>query len=150
MNATIIERTISTTNKTSNKFGRVFLAKQANPNSQKKKKQTLPMAEPSNKTEQQDGTQNPQSWIDLSEDVTASILLRLGTIEILVTDLNVCTTWRRICKDPRMWHTIDICDVSVYGQLPSRYPMDMMCRKAIDLTCGNLVNISTCAQLWLR
>ncbi|KAL6198444.1 hypothetical protein ACLB2K_028233 [Fragaria x ananassa] len=100
------------------------------------------MAEPSNKTERQDRNQNPRSWIDLPEDVTASILLRLGTIEILVTALNVCTTWRRICKDPRMWHTIDICDVSVYGKLPSRYPMDRMCRKAIDLTCGNLVNIS--------
>ncbi|XP_004306414.1 PREDICTED: putative F-box/LRR-repeat protein 23 [Fragaria vesca subsp. vesca] len=100
------------------------------------------MAEPSNKTERQDGNQNPRSWIDLPEDVTASILLRLGTIEILVTALNVCTTWRRICKESRMWHTIDICDVSVYGKLPSRYPMDRMCRKAIDLTCGNLVNIS--------
>ncbi|KAL6208913.1 hypothetical protein ACLB2K_019856 [Fragaria x ananassa] len=56
--------------------------------------------------------------------------------------MNVCTTWRKICKDPRKWLTIDMCDVSVYGELPSPYPMDKLCRKAIDLSCGNLVNIS--------
>ncbi|XP_004309102.1 PREDICTED: putative F-box/LRR-repeat protein 23 [Fragaria vesca subsp. vesca] len=94
------------------------------------------MAEPSNKTQRQD-------WIDLPEEITASILSRLGAIEILVTAVYVCTTWRRICMDPRNWLTIDMRDDSLYGKSSSsRYQMDMLCRKAVDLSCGNLVGIS--------
>ncbi|KAL6123024.1 hypothetical protein ACLB2K_075547 [Fragaria x ananassa] len=70
------------------------------------------MAEPSNKTQRQD-------WIDLPEEITASILSRLGAIEILVTAVYVCTTWRKICMDPRKWLTIDMRDDSVYGESPS-------------------------------
>ncbi|KAL6127505.1 hypothetical protein ACLB2K_070870 [Fragaria x ananassa] len=93
------------------------------------------MAEPSNKTHQQD-------WIDLPEEITASILSRPEAIKILVTAVYVCTTWRRICMDLRKWLTIDMRDDSVYGESPSWYPMDKLCRKAIDLSCGNLVDIS--------
>lgn len=93
------------------------------------------MAEPSNKTQRQD-------WIDLPEEITASILSRPEAIKILVTAVYVCTTWRRICMDLRKWLTIDMRDDSVYGESPSRYPMDKLCRKAIDLSCGNLVDIS--------
>ncbi|KAL6127292.1 hypothetical protein ACLB2K_075333 [Fragaria x ananassa] len=59
------------------------------------------MAEPSNKTQRQD-------WIDFPEEITASILSRLGAIEILVTAVYVCTTWRSICMDPRKWLTMTI------------------------------------------
>ncbi|XP_050365453.1 putative F-box/LRR-repeat protein 21 [Argentina anserina] len=82
------------------------------------------------------------NWIDLPEDVTASILSRLEATEILSTAQRVCTTWRKICKDPRNWRTINMCDVSVYDKSPSQYRFNILCRQAIDLSCGNLVDIS--------
>ncbi|KAK2992848.1 hypothetical protein RJ640_002948 [Escallonia rubra] len=51
--------------------------------------------------------QNP-NWLELPPEVTASILRRLGAVELLETARKVCTTWRNICKDPAMWRTVDI------------------------------------------
>ncbi|KAL6198445.1 hypothetical protein ACLB2K_028234 [Fragaria x ananassa] len=65
------------------------------------KKQTLTESESSNKT-----LQGCRNWIDLPDDVTASILSRLPMFDILETAQRVCLTWRRICKDPMTWLTI--------------------------------------------
>ncbi|KAM5581357.1 putative F-box/LRR-repeat protein 23 [Rosa sericea] len=90
--------------------------------------------------------QNCRNWIDLPHDLTASILSRLGAIEILETAQKVCMTWRRICKDPMMWRTIDMCGVWVWGNSKSwkknARKMAAMCRHAVDLGRGNVVDIS--------
>jgi hypothetical protein len=70
--------------------------------------------------------------------VTASILSRLGTIDILETAQKVCTTWYKICKDPLMWRTIDLR----YDDFPKVYDLGKMCRYAVDRSCGNLVTIN--------
>ncbi|KAK9936877.1 hypothetical protein M0R45_013699 [Rubus argutus] len=79
-----------------------------------------------------------RNWTELPEDVTASILSRLGTIDILETAQKVCTTWYKICKDPLMWRTIDLR----YDDFPKVYDLGKMCRYAVDRSCGNLVTIN--------
>ncbi|PRQ29556.1 putative F-box domain, leucine-rich repeat domain, L domain-containing protein [Rosa chinensis] len=81
-----------------------------------------------------------RSWTEFQDDVMSSILARLGAIEILQTAQKVCTTWRRISKQPSMWRRIDM---SNKWSFPSDQPfeLDKMCRHAIDRSCGSLVEI---------
>lgn len=84
--------------------------------------------------------QNRRNWTELPDDITASILSRLKTVEILRTAQRVCMTWRRICKENSLvWQSIDILDER-YINL--NYDMDKVCRHVIDLSSGNLVDIS--------
>ncbi|KAL1555769.1 putative F-box/LRR-repeat protein 9 [Salvia divinorum] len=50
----------------------------------------------------------PPPWTELPEDLTANILQRLHTEEILESAQLVCTTWRRVCKDPAIWRVIHL------------------------------------------
>ncbi|CAH1448697.1 unnamed protein product [Lactuca virosa] len=52
--------------------------------------------------------EDPPIWMEMPDEVMANILQRLGTKEILNNAWRVCTTWRRICKDPAMWKVIDV------------------------------------------
>ncbi|OWM71285.1 F-box protein SKIP19-like [Punica granatum] len=79
------------------------------------------------------------NWPELPRDLTAAILLRLGAIEILNTAQRVCTQWRSICKEPSMWRTIDMPNG---GDLwDTGEDLDVMCRHAVDRSCGGLVDI---------
>lgn len=81
-----------------------------------------------------------RNWTELPEDVTASILSRLGAIEILTSAQMVCATWNNICKDPLMWCTIDLRDLD--HQKHIHYDLEKMCRHAVDRSSGNLVCIN--------
>lgn len=78
-------------------------------------------------------------WTELPDDITFSILSRLGTVDILENVQRVCMKWRRICKDPRMWHTVDMRN---NGDPDLPYSLDRMCRHAVNLSAGNLVDIN--------
>ncbi|KAK2980550.1 hypothetical protein RJ640_015935 [Escallonia rubra] len=78
---------------------------------------------------------NP-NWLDLPRELTASILHRLGAIELLETAQKVCTTWRNICKDPAMWRTVDMRNSGRTYALP--YNLEKMTMHAVDLSCGQL------------
>ncbi|KAK3039743.1 hypothetical protein RJ639_027400 [Escallonia herrerae] len=83
---------------------------------------------------------NP-NWLELPRELTASILRRLGAIELLESAQKVCTTWRNICKDPAMWRTVDMRNSGRTHALP--YDLEKMTMHAVDLSCGQLeaVNI---------
>ncbi|KAI9122501.1 hypothetical protein K1719_006341 [Acacia pycnantha] len=81
-----------------------------------------------------------RNWLDLPRDVTASILLKLGAVEILTSAQSVCTFWRSICKDPTMWRTIDMQNLGDFCNMP--YDLEIMCRHAVDRSCGQLVDIN--------
>ncbi|KAM7260610.1 hypothetical protein ACFE04_011283 [Oxalis oulophora] len=54
---------------------------------------------------------NRRNWLDLPDEVTANILMKLGPIEILLTAQRVCQSWRKICKeDSSMWRRIELND----------------------------------------
>ncbi|XVF68326.1 hypothetical protein PTKIN_Ptkin10aG0195900 [Pterospermum kingtungense] len=80
------------------------------------------------------------NWVELPRDVTASILSRLGPVEIIESAQKVCTQWRDICKNPLMWRSIDMRNLGESHVMP--YDLDIMCMHAIDRSCGGLVDIS--------
>ncbi|OMO75016.1 hypothetical protein CCACVL1_16358 [Corchorus capsularis] len=80
-----------------------------------------------------------RNWLELPRDVTASILLKLGAIEIIESAQKVCTLWRNICKDPSMWRFIDMQNT---GDRDMPYCLEKMCRHAIDRSSGGLVAIN--------
>ncbi|XP_010424624.1 PREDICTED: putative F-box protein At4g05475 [Camelina sativa] len=75
------------------------------------------------------------NWAELPPELTSSILLRLSTVEILKNAQLVCRSWRRVCKDPWMFRKIDMRNNSIFDY-------DRMCRHAVDLSEGGLVEIN--------
>ncbi|KAL6204468.1 hypothetical protein ACLB2K_021735 [Fragaria x ananassa] len=77
-------------------------------------------------------------WVELPDDVTMSILSRLGTVDILDNAQKVCMKWRKICKEMK-WTTIDMRN----DFAPDiTFDFDKMCHHVLDLSCGNLVNVN--------
>ncbi|CAA7019392.1 unnamed protein product [Microthlaspi erraticum] len=97
------------------------------------------------------------NWAELPPELTSSILVRLGAIEILQNAQRVCTSWYRACKDPSMWRKIhmhkhndypsispDDYDYNAYMiKMKSRH--EAMARHAVDRSQGGLVEI----DIWL-
>ncbi|KAK8662006.1 hypothetical protein V6N13_091594 [Hibiscus sabdariffa] len=80
-----------------------------------------------------------RDWLELPSEVTASILSRLGAIEILNSAQTVCSQWRNICKDPSMWRSIDMRNL---GERDKDYVHEKMCVHAVDRSCGHLLDIN--------
>jgi hypothetical protein len=78
-------------------------------------------------------------WLELPRDVTASILLRLGSIHILKSAQTVCSSWHNLCKEPPTWHTIDMRNTGWQETFPK---LQKMCQDAVDRSCGLLVDIN--------
>ncbi|GKD44929.1 F-box protein SKIP19-like protein, partial [Tanacetum coccineum] len=83
---------------------------------------------------------NPiRNWLELPSDVTSNILYRTGVIDILENGRKVCTTWRKICKDPAMWRVINMNNPSYSNEMPH---LKEMCKHAVDRSQGQLVDIT--------
>ena len=80
-----------------------------------------------------------KNWLDLPSDLLASILHRIGVIDILENAQKVCTTWRKICKEPAMWKVIHMDTASCSH---TRAQLRVMCKNAVDRSQGQLVDIS--------
>ncbi|GMI80388.1 SKP1/ASK-Interacting protein 19 [Hibiscus trionum] len=81
-----------------------------------------------------------RNWLELPPEVTASIISRLGAIEILNNVQNVCSQWRNICKDPSMWRSIDMRNLGDLHDMD--YDLEKMCFHAVDRSCGHLLDIN--------
>jgi hypothetical protein len=79
-------------------------------------------------------------WVELPEDVMASILKRVGAIGILTNVERVCKTWRNICKEPSMWRSIDMRNLGDIWDMD--YDMVKICRHAVDRSSGALLHIN--------
>ncbi|XP_047269049.1 putative F-box/LRR-repeat protein 23 [Capsicum annuum] len=77
------------------------------------------------------------AWLELQEGIWKNILQRLGVEEILKTARKVCSTWNRICKLPSMWLVVNMPNE---GEMV--YHFEKMCRRAIDHSRGELVDIN--------
>ncbi|CAH1448701.1 unnamed protein product [Lactuca virosa] len=80
------------------------------------------------------------NWLEMPPELMASILQRLGAVEILNSARKVCTTWRRICKDPDIWKTIDMH--KPVDTWDTDYDLEILTKQAVDLSCGELIDIS--------
>ncbi|CAE6137783.1 unnamed protein product [Arabidopsis arenosa] len=80
-----------------------------------------------------------RNWAELPAELTSSVLLRLGVVEILENAQKVCRSWRRVCKDPSMWRKI-VIDNSGNRDI-FKYDLESMCRHAVDRSQGGLLEI---------
>ncbi|XP_010435265.1 PREDICTED: putative F-box/LRR-repeat protein 23 [Camelina sativa] len=82
--------------------------------------------------------EEPRNWAELPSELTSFILNRLSMIDILENVQKVCKPWRRVCKDLSMWRKIDMSNL---GDFATKYDLMIMCRHAVDLSQGGLVDI---------
>ncbi|XP_042752628.1 putative F-box/LRR-repeat protein 9 isoform X2 [Lactuca sativa] len=80
------------------------------------------------------------NWLKLPEELMANILQRLSYLEILNSASKVCTTWKKICKDPAMWKVIDMRK-QVY-RWSMNFDIETLITKLVDLSCGELIDFS--------
>ncbi|KAH6790175.1 hypothetical protein C2S51_005181 [Perilla frutescens var. frutescens] len=76
-------------------------------------------------------------WTQLPSDLTANVLHRLGSVEILKSARKVCATWWKICQDPAMWRVIRIISVE-----DNQWECTTMCRCAVDRSQGELIDLT--------
>ncbi|GJV91025.1 putative F-box/LRR-repeat protein 23 [Tanacetum coccineum] len=67
--------------------------------------------------------QPKRNCLELPSDIMANILYRVGVYDILENAQKVCTTWRKICKDPALWRVISMHN---HGDPRTRPPLREM------------------------
>ncbi|KAH6783738.1 hypothetical protein C2S52_008697 [Perilla frutescens var. hirtella] len=77
-------------------------------------------------------------WTELSLELTASILQRLGPKELLQAVDKVCATWRRVCKTPTFWRAISIRNFEPIRTVECY----RICRHTVDLSDGELIDLT--------
>ncbi|XP_074286037.1 putative F-box/LRR-repeat protein 9 [Silene latifolia] len=101
---------------------------------------------PSNKNQKTDlinqtnKTQFP-NWLELLEDIWVLIFSKLLTIEIIENVQKVCMLFRRICKQPVTFRTINMTVPSDHRYVNLPRNLDNMTRYAIDSSAGGLIDI---------
>jgi len=85
---------------------------------------------------------NVPNWLALPRDITVKILQRLDPIDVVTSACQVCPLWWNICKDPRVWRTIQI-NMTNRRFFSCFFPPDLVkiCRYAVDRSCGCLIDI---------
>ncbi|KAJ9566046.1 hypothetical protein OSB04_002012 [Centaurea solstitialis] len=82
-----------------------------------------------------------RNWLEMPDEIMGGMILqRLGAVEILNNAQKVCTTWRRICKDPAMWKVIKISHY--FHASDSDFVFEKLCKQAVHRSCGELIDIS--------
>ncbi|KEH34638.1 F-box/LRR protein [Medicago truncatula] len=82
------------------------------------------------------------NWLELLREITANILQRLDTIEIVKSACQVCPLWWDICKDPLLWRTIHI-RIPCMSLIHFNYQdLTRICCYAVERSCGHLEDIN--------
>ncbi|KAJ9565916.1 hypothetical protein OSB04_001882 [Centaurea solstitialis] len=77
-----------------------------------------------------------RNWVEMPEEIMGGMILqRLNAIEILISVQKVCTTWRKICKDPEMWKSIDMDHYSYANDF------EKLIKQAVHRSYGELIDI---------
>ncbi|CAJ2643963.1 unnamed protein product [Trifolium pratense] len=79
------------------------------------------------------------NWLELPREITANILQRLPTVQIVTSACLVCPQWWNICKDPLMWRTIHMAGFDYFTC--SFRELAKICQYAIERSCGHLIDI---------
>lgn len=77
---------------------------------------------------------NIPNWVELPEDVWLKILSKLNTIKIIENVQKVCMPFRKLCKQPSMFKSIDMTLPNANMALP--YDFNMMTRYAVYRSSG--------------
>ncbi|KAI3903581.1 hypothetical protein MKW98_032235 [Papaver atlanticum] len=97
-------------------------------------------------TEEPASSQGVRNWVELPLDVLSKIFLKFGAVDILCRAQSVCSTWRKVSKDPMLFRSIDM-RWNLYEF--DIYDMETMAGEAVDRSCGQLVESSSLRHLRL-
>ncbi|KAF9611130.1 hypothetical protein IFM89_027088 [Coptis chinensis] len=81
-----------------------------------------------------------RNWLDLPKDVMLAIFMKLTAYEILFTAQRVCSSWRKLAKEPQLFRSIAIrhlwrCFRSNNGALRfTKELVDRSCRQLTDFS----------------
>ncbi|XP_042487459.1 putative F-box protein At4g05475 [Macadamia integrifolia] len=81
-----------------------------------------------------------RNWLDLPQDVMLLIFMKLGPVEVLVRAQSVCSSWRKLSKEPQLWRLIDFRDH--WDLAPYEVDFEEVVRHAVDRSCGQLIEFS--------
>lgn len=84
-----------------------------------------------------------RNWAELPRDVTATILKKVGAMDLLQSAQKVCMAWRSVSKDPAMWRSIEMSGYFEKDVLDEMlFDVEKMATHAVDRSCGQLVEFS--------
>ncbi|KAL5717565.1 hypothetical protein ACHQM5_010548 [Ranunculus cassubicifolius] len=83
-----------------------------------------------------------RNWLDLPRDVMLHIFLKLGVIDLLFNAQSVCSTWRKLAREPQLFRHIDFSNPWKHFDECNFTPLTNMAIEAIDRSCGQLVDFS--------
>ncbi|XP_074288386.1 putative F-box protein At4g05475 [Silene latifolia] len=112
----------------------------SNPNSSSSTNQTKNKKQKTDLIPQTNKTQFP-NWLELLEDIWVLIFSKVLTIEIIENVQKVCMLFRRICKQPVTFRTINMTVPSGRSYVNLPRSLDNMTRYAIDSSAGGLIDI---------
>ncbi|KAF9601249.1 hypothetical protein IFM89_018359 [Coptis chinensis] len=79
------------------------------------------------------------NWLDLPEDVIITIFMKLGPFEVFCSAQGVCSSWRNLAKEPRIFRSI-VISRSQWLRFGNYYPN--LAKHAVDRSCGQVAEIS--------
>ncbi|CAH8334524.1 unnamed protein product [Eruca vesicaria subsp. sativa] len=82
-----------------------------------------------------------RDWAGLPVELTSSIMSRLNTVNVLEKAQKACMSWHLVCQDPSIWRKIDMHNDLGFMNLLTKIHHRDMCRQAVDLSHGGLVEI---------
>ncbi|KAF5810691.1 putative F-box domain, leucine-rich repeat domain superfamily, F-box-like domain superfamily [Helianthus annuus] len=89
-------------------------------------------------TEPPSAAEQTPNWLQMPHELMSMILQRLDAVEVLNSAQKVCTTWRKICKDPAMWKVINMLE----SDPDSDFDLEKLTKHAIDRSCGELIDVN--------
>ncbi|XP_043699012.1 F-box protein SKIP19-like [Telopea speciosissima] len=81
-----------------------------------------------------------RNWLELPQDVLSLIFMKLGPVEVLVRAQSVCSSWRKVSKEPQLWRLIYFRDPWDFAE--SEVDFEKVARHAVDRSCGQLIEFS--------
>ncbi|PIA26141.1 hypothetical protein AQUCO_09700009v1 [Aquilegia coerulea] len=87
-----------------------------------------------------------RNWLDLPTDVMLLIFMKLGPVEIILNAQYVCSLWRKLAKEPHLFHAIIVPHHQHHfhccNEATGLRKFDMFFEEAIVRSCGQLVKLS--------
>ncbi|CAI0458350.1 unnamed protein product [Linum tenue] len=79
-----------------------------------------------------------RDWAGLSPELFSVIMAHLSPADRLGIAQLVCSSWRKVCRDPYIWRSVNISHYS-WERVTD---VEALCAQAVDRSCGGLVSLS--------
>lgn len=83
-----------------------------------------------------------RNWLELPPEVTLRILMKLETLDIVLTVSQVCSSWRRLSKDPVLYRSVFIGGYDNIFRGKWGWKIERIAIEAVDRSRGKLLQFS--------